>query len=393
MYKLCGGTLLVLLLNSRKAEIKETSILEAMLKLLNPNLFINKSTLKEQTKKFKICKEHSNLATPFEEEAMQNVMTECILSHYDELLVSMTKFIDDNIDTVSDTHKDEILVKAVLDVIEQDNSIPMDQEFYILPEGKSVTKERLISIQKVYLPSFILGVLYYVMMNIKDNKEGTETYEKWCPKPDSGTIRKYTANIGENSSRQVVLINTSDEYDYYELLDLAGEQITLYVKPIPTDDDYDIITTTVIVTDTIDDSEKEDYLKLKGSLYDIKKIKELITDCNELICCVNKYRNSANRDEVNKLSRTKFDFFHKWLFYPYKFEGSLIQKWGDFILSKIEQSETIDISNRTVTPTPIKLNITKVPVMKYKTQKFHCLNSTEENGTTNQRENNKTEKE
>ena len=69
------------------------------------------------------------------------------------------------------------LVKAVLELIEQDKSIPDNQQFYILPDGKPVTKEQLVYIKTVYLPSFILGVLYYVMMNIKDNREGVETYD------------------------------------------------------------------------------------------------------------------------------------------------------------------------------------------------------------------------
>lgn len=377
MFKLCGGTLLVLLLHSRKTGSKETAFLSDMLKVLDTNLYINNITIKEQTKKFKICKEHSNLATPFEEAAKQKVMTDRILRHYDELLVSMTKFIDENIDMDPDTHKDEILVKAILEVIEQDKSISDNQEYYILPNGKSVTKEKLASIEKVYLPSFLLGILYYVMMNIKDNLEGAETYDEWCPKPDSGTRRKYTANIGEKSTRQVVLINTSDEYDYYELLDLDGERIMFYVKPIPSDGNYDIATKTIVVADRIEDDEKEDYLELPCSLHDSKKIIKLITDCNVLICTANKYRNSVKEDEVNKLSQTKFDFFYKWLFYPYRFDDMLMQKWVDFILSKIEQSETIDIENRMVIPIPIKMNITQVPVMKFKTQKIKINNNEE----------------
>ncbi len=213
MYKLCGGTFFVLLLNSSKRS-KETDLLRDMLKIFKPSLYIDESSIKEQTKKFKICKEHSNLATPFEEAAMMKEMKDGINDHYEELLTKMTKFIDKHID--SDNHKDEILVKAVLEVIEQDESINNDQEFYICPNGKSVTKKQLIPIKMICLPSFILGILYYVLMNIKDNKDGAATYDEWCPKPTSGTRRKYTANLGIKSTRQIELLNTPEEYDNCE---------------------------------------------------------------------------------------------------------------------------------------------------------------------------------
>lgn len=380
MYKLCGGTLLVLILNSRKKNKNEISLLETMLGVLSSELDIERSTQKEQTKKFKICKEHSMLATPFEKRAMQDKMAKDIRESYDYLLERTKKFVENYVDTDSDTHKDEILVKAILEVIEQDTSISDDKEFYILPNGKSVTKERLVSIKKIYLPSFMLGVLYYVMMNIKDNKDGAETYDKWCPKPHSGTMRRYTANIGENSSRQIVLINTPDEYDIFELLDLADELVLLYVKPIPSDSNFDITTTTFIIADNIDEFEKEDYIELQVSSCDGRKIKELIADCNELICCVNKYHDSVNKNDIVTLNQTKECFFNKWLSFPHKFEDSSTQELSDNILLRIEQNKVIDIENITIIPK--KLKITELPKNSldsfFKTQKIHYYNCPEE---------------
>ena len=230
MYKLCGGTFFVLLLNSRKKGI-ERDLLRDMLKIFKPDLYIDESSFKEQTKKFKICKEHSNLATPFEEAATRKKMTDDINGHYEELLAKMTKFIDKHIAVGSDTQKEKILVKALLEVIEQDNSIPKDQDFYIQPDGKSVTKEELVSLKKAFLPSFLLGVLYYVMINIEDNMDGAETYDEWCPKPDSGTQRKYTANLGEKSNKQIELINTPEKNDYCEPAIIEqSERIDVYDK-------------------------------------------------------------------------------------------------------------------------------------------------------------------
>ena len=128
MYKLCGGTFFVLLLNSRKKGI-ERELLRDMLKIFKPDLYIDESSFKEQTKKFKICKEHSNLATPFEEAATRKKMTDDINGHYEELLAKMTKFIDKHIAVGSDTQKEKILVKAVLEVIEASHSCPQIPHF------------------------------------------------------------------------------------------------------------------------------------------------------------------------------------------------------------------------------------------------------------------------
>ena len=71
MCKLCGGTFLVLLLHSSKIGIKETAFLSDILKVIKPDIYIDNNSLKEQTKKLKICKEHSSLATPFEDASIQ----------------------------------------------------------------------------------------------------------------------------------------------------------------------------------------------------------------------------------------------------------------------------------------------------------------------------------
>lgn len=224
MYKLCGGTLLVLLSNSRKNRISETSLLINMLKIFDPNTHSNDPHLTVTKDKFKQCKTHSALATPFEKKAMQDKMTKDIRESYVELLNRTKDFVKNYIDTDSTTNKDVILIKAILEVIEQDTSISDNQEFYILSNGKSITKKELVSIEKVYLPAFILGVLYYVMMNIKDNKEGAETYASWCPKPESGTVRTYTANLGENSIKQIVLIDSPEKEERSEQYDSTNEQ-------------------------------------------------------------------------------------------------------------------------------------------------------------------------
>ena len=345
MYKLCGGTLFVLLLHSSKTK-NETNFLCDILRIFDPKIYINSSNVKIKKDKFKRCKEHSELATTFEDSSMQIKLNNDISNHYAELLKRTSDLITNYIDNDSDLHKEELLVKAVIEVIEQDESIANNQMFYILPNGKAVTKEKLISIKKIYFPSFLLGILYYVIINIKDNKEGANTYDEWCPKPDYGTQRKYTANIGEKSKKQVVLVNTPDEYDYYELLDLAGELIKFYIKRIPFNDGYDIGTTTIIVKDNIDESEKNNYLEFCTVSYDYKIINDFVNNCNKLIYSVENHQSNNEKTEY-LIGSVKSDFYDKWLSNPHKFTDDAIQTWFDFILDKIYNSKIIDINNIT----------------------------------------------
>ena len=352
MYKLCGGTLLVLLMHSSIKNTTETVLLSDISKILKPKIYIDNGTIKEQTKKFKLCKEHSTFATPFEDSSMKIQLSDEIENNYSELLKRTDELIKHYIDTDPQTSKDELLVKALLEVIEKDDSIPEHQEFYILPNGKTVKKHKLLSITKFYLPSFLLGILFYVFINIKDNKEGATTYDEWCPKPKSGTKREYTANIGENSTKHIILIHTPDEYDDYELLDLSGELIMLYVKKIPTNDEYDISNSAITTSENPDSSEKNDYDEFHLCLNDYQEISAFIADFNKLLNCIKAHQNSINKDDINIIGKNKETFYRHWITYSPKFKDSSIQKWFDLILSKIAKSAIIDINNITLVTTP-----------------------------------------
>ena len=372
MCKLCGGTFLVLLLHSSKIGIKETAFLSDILKVIKPDIYIDNNSLKEQTKKFKICKEHSSLATPFEDASIQIKLANEINNNYNELLKRSSEFINNSIDTDPQTNKDEVLVKALLEVIEKDNSIPNQQKFYILPNGKSVKKSILLSMTKFYLPSFLLGILYYVILNIKDNKEGAETYNEWCPKPKSGTQRKYIANIGETSTKQISLLNSPDEYSYHELLKFTDEAITVFVKKIPFNDDYDIATTPIIFSDNIYSCKKDDYLEFLINSHDYHYITSFINDFNKLISYLSKYQNSNNKEEINLLGYAKKDFFRIWFTFFTKFDNNSVHKWFKNTLDKIEKRKIIDIYNVTIIPTSITLDLKNVFLdPKHPTPKTH----------------------
>lgn len=368
MYKLCGGTLLVLLLHSRKKRITETALLQGMLKVLHNDIYIYNNTLKEQTKKFKICKEHSNLATPFEDATIQNMIADTINNNYNELLEMTSEFINNYIDNDSKIHKDELLIKAVLELIEQDNSISSDQEFYILPNGKTVKKSKILSMTKFYLPSFLLGILYYVIMNIKDNKEGAETYNEWCPKPESGTKRKYIANIGENSKKTILLIKTLEEYTSSELLALTDELSILYVKKIQTEK-VDATKIPIIFSKEINNGIIDDYYKLELNPKDYDKAINFIDTYNKLIDYVNKYSHSHTYDELKLLSDIKSKFNS---LLDTKFDNQLANDFFYSLQLKVVASPKINIY--TIRP-PVRRSLKKLSPLFSKPLSYSTFSS------------------
>lgn len=377
MYKLCGGTLLVLLVHSGNKGTTEPSLLSDTLKVFKSDLFIDKCTLKEQTKKFKLCKEHSSLATPFEDSSLQKQLTDDIKNNYVELLKRTSELIDHYIDTDSQTKKGELLVKALLEVIEKDNSIPDQQKFHILPNGKAVKKDKLLSMKKFYLPSFLLGIFFYVIINIKNNKEGAETYDTWCPKPQYETKRKYTANIGENSSRHILLLKSPEEYSYHELLELSDEAVTCYIKKIPNKTDYDIATSPIIVSNNIDISDADAYHDLLLNSYDYKKLISFIHDFNQLIMFINLFQKNKDPEKINIIGNSKKKFFQNWIVSSryFKFDNSSLKKWFEYVLDSIKNSKIIDIYNVTIVEKPLVIvpNINLSTLLDYPKQKIHNL--------------------
>ena len=66
----------------------------------------------------------------------------------------------------------------------------------LVENGEKKKKAALGDLKEVCLPSFLLGVWHYVVMNRRDNAVGKKTYDVWCPSNDRAP-RKYTAHMGE----------------------------------------------------------------------------------------------------------------------------------------------------------------------------------------------------
>jgi hypothetical protein len=213
---LCGGTFFVLVLQALKQRkgirehfkgdgdgMSDPEVLIGLIKVINPDYDPPKiDRIRTKTNDFKACKLSKGEYLPFGYTQEVETFNERVRTDYQPALADMTKFVNDFIDRGEIIQKDVKLVKALIDLIQLDDSIRPDESFYILEDGGQIKKTALNKLNRVCLPSFLLGVWHYVVVNRKDNKVGKATYDEWCPK-NGGGPRKYHSDIGNSVTMRI----------------------------------------------------------------------------------------------------------------------------------------------------------------------------------------------
>lgn len=214
--KLCGGTFFVLVLQALKPRIKarqhykgerdglsEPEVLIGLIKVINPDYIEPKEgALKGKTNDFKSCKTSNGKYLPFGDTPEIETFDERVRTNYKAALDAMTEFINTFLETGTAVQKEVRLVKALIDLIEQDKSIQPEDVFYIGENGGQIKKTALGGLDDVCLPAFLLGVLHFIVVNRKDNSVGKSTYDEWCPQK-GGAPRIYTSNMGKRIVKKI----------------------------------------------------------------------------------------------------------------------------------------------------------------------------------------------
>ena len=209
--RLCGGTFFTLVLQALRQRMKarehyagdsdglsDPEVLVGLIKVINPDYADpGKENLKGTTNNYKACKTSNSAYLPFDDEQVVSAFDSVVRTNYQTALNGMIGFVNDFLDLSETIHKDANLVRALIDLILQDQSIKAGDEFFIGSNGEKKKKAALGDLKKVCLPSFLLGVWHYVVVNRRDNAVGRTTYDEWCPS-NGRAPRRYTAHMGEN---------------------------------------------------------------------------------------------------------------------------------------------------------------------------------------------------
>lgn len=220
---LCGGTFLTLVLQALRQRmnarehykgdsdgLSDPEVLVGLIKVINP-AYTNpgKEKLRAIVNNYKRCETSTSTYFPFDDDQVVTAFDMTVKTDYQTSLNGMIKFVNDFLDVNKTIHKDINLVRALVDLIQQDQSIKASDEFYIEPNGEKKKKAALGDLKEVCLPSFLLGVWHYVVVNRKDNGIGKKTYDMWCPSAGRGQ-RKFTAHIGEGILDNLTIFYADD---------------------------------------------------------------------------------------------------------------------------------------------------------------------------------------
>ena len=219
--RLCGDTFMTLviqaLLQRKKArehykgesdKLNDPDVLVGLITVINPDYEDpGKAVLKTKANDYKSCKLSKGQYLPFGDKLAIEVFDQRVRNNYLAARNDMCIFVDSFIETGTKLQKDVRLVKALIDLIEQDESIDDSVEFMVGENGDAVRKDQLRNLKRVCLPSFLLGIWHFIVINRKNNKVGQLTYDTWCPENGGGT-REYEGTMGDG---------ISIEFDVYTL--------------------------------------------------------------------------------------------------------------------------------------------------------------------------------
>nr|DAQ74878.1 MAG TPA: hypothetical protein [Caudoviricetes sp.]DAV84011.1 MAG TPA: hypothetical protein [Bacteriophage sp.] len=221
--RLWGGTFFILVLQALRQRmkarehykgesdgLKDPNVLVGLIKVINPDYQEpSGDALKGKTNDFKSCKTSTGQYLPFGDTVEVEEFDSRVQTAYASALGQMDNFVGQFLETGTAVKKDERLVKALIDLIQQDKSIDAEEEFYILETGEKIKKAALGDLTTVCLPAFLLGVWHYVVVNRKDNQVGKDTYNQWCPLAGGGP-RAYKGSMGKSITQEVsVYTNTN----------------------------------------------------------------------------------------------------------------------------------------------------------------------------------------
>lgn len=212
---LCGGILFTLILQARKVRTKvrdkfnsgsdglnETDIMMGLIEAVTGNSLdsCQGKTFGKVTSQFKTCQSYGTTYITFTEPSFISSFNSSIKKKDPDLLERMSEFVGKYINEM----RSEWLVKALFEVIEQDEAINPDTTFSVT-QSTAVKKNELVNITMVELPVFLLSVLSFIINERTDNTKGRSTFEAWHTQSNAKSPWKYNSNIGNSITRNITV--------------------------------------------------------------------------------------------------------------------------------------------------------------------------------------------
>ena len=224
---LCGGVFLTQLMQARKPRagvreryagnsdgLSDPETMLAFVKVMCPDFTVPAGkTFKENTSSYKNCRKNSGTYLPFAVTSAEvRTFDECVRGDYATALTRMVSFTNDFLEVEKSAKKDEHLVKALGEIIRDDEDIPATAVFYINEDGSPSTKAQLLAITAVCFQAFLVGVWHYILMNRPDNTLGRSTITNWTPTYSGAHVeRVYPADAPSEAAGAAEPVSSEDD--------------------------------------------------------------------------------------------------------------------------------------------------------------------------------------
>lgn len=240
---LCGGTFLTQILrvtertttstdhmNGQKESLPEREVFRRLLSIYRLGEFPADAggSIKTYTSDFKSCRKSLPPFTGFADNDSRIKFDRDVRSGNSKALYMMANFVSECIDV---PRNGEQLARCLLGMIKDDDTIKSIDEFYILPDGSSMTKKAMEHMDKICIEPFLLGVWHFVIMNRAEKNElGVETYKSWYPNRAaySGSVgNDITMAIQIDSAKIEEPIKVDENFESQEFTAHVGQRQTI----------------------------------------------------------------------------------------------------------------------------------------------------------------------
>ena len=205
---LCGGTFLTQILrvrkeltssaehtNGQKESLSEQETFRRLISIYQLSDFFGGTSLKPYTSKYKSCTDSLVAYGQFSDNDLHRALDEDIKDRHSKALRMMAEFVQEFLDPALWLQ----LVRCLLDMIENDDAILANDEFFITPDSSATKAKDISNIDHFYIESFLLGVCHYIIINrADDNEKGADTYKQWYPSKGN-----YRGTVGNGIIREL----------------------------------------------------------------------------------------------------------------------------------------------------------------------------------------------
>lgn len=225
---LCGGTFYILVLQALKKGRKERyndldgyrakvqspneiNVLKGLVRIYyDEDNFYSDNTFSGNRTEYKMCRMNSSGWLAFENQSLIDEFDKKVKGSYEQAMSDMDAFLDTYIDKGK---RGEKLVRALLEVLNEDRTIPVGQTFFL--GGREISKKRLLEKKSIDAGQFLLAIWHFIIVNRgKKNIDGSATVEQWLQKKKDGeTHDKYTyaGHVGEKYALDVKIDFNKDD--------------------------------------------------------------------------------------------------------------------------------------------------------------------------------------